>query len=306
LQPTCATSDAERRFRSLVVANRAKCFAPEHGDGGEGQHEQGERSRKADLVGQDADHGRTDDEPRVAERERCGERGSRRVDAPGGAEEQGRCVGDPEAAEDEADDGRTGLADQQHAAECDSDERGSGAQEPAGAEPGVDEVAPEPTRGHAERKAGECKCGGGGVRAGVVLEVDAAPVADRALGEHHQEAEAADQEHGLRRKREPVPFGVVRGRGAQPSGDPEAEQPQGDADDQALEARVEPGRRCESDDSGGGESSHAPAAVERRHDRSVELLLDRDAVSVHRDVHRTRARSEDEEDRCEHGRAGGK
>ena len=146
--------------------------------------------------------------------------------------------------------------------------------------------------------------GRGGARSGVVPEVDAAPVADGAFGQHHEEAERADEDHGPRREararvpprseRSPLRAAVVIQRLSNNKATPTI---------RALDARIESCRRRDGDESGGGEAADAPAAVERRHDRPVERLLDRDAVSVHRDVHRAVARSEHEEDRSEHVRA---
>ena len=170
---------------------------------------------------------------------------------------------------------------------------------------GVDEIPAESRDGHPEREAGERHGCSGGACSGVVLEVDAAPVADGALGQHDQEAEAADQEHRARRECESVARRGVARHGSEAPSDPEAQQPESDADDQALNSWIEARRSRDCDDSGGDESSDAPAAVKGRHDRPPEALLDRDPVSVHRDVHRAVARSEHEENRCEHQRSSG-
>ena len=71
-----------------------------------GRHEQRQRPRQSDRVGDEADQRRADDEAGVADGERRGERRARRVVAAGGAEEQRHGVGDAEAAEREPDDGR--------------------------------------------------------------------------------------------------------------------------------------------------------------------------------------------------------
>ena len=177
-------------------------------------------------------------------------------------------------------------------------------QQPPGAEALVEDVAAQPGDRHPEREAGERHRGRGGARAGVLAQVDAAPVGDAALGHHHEEAEPADQQHGARRQRESgADLGVGR-CAPQPGRDPERRQPERDADDEALEPRVDSGRAGDDDQARGGEPAEAPAAVERGHDRLRERALDGDAVRVHRDVHRTVRRAEDEQDRGEHVRVG--
>src|SRR4051812_8925044 len=73
--------------------------AAESGHGERREHEQREGLRQSDLVGEDPDHRRPDNEARVAERERRRQRRARPLVPPCSAEQQRHGVGDPEAAE---------------------------------------------------------------------------------------------------------------------------------------------------------------------------------------------------------------
>ena len=128
-------------------AGRRVCrAAAERGHGERGDDEQRQRPREPDLVGDEADQRRTDDEARVADRERGGERRPGRLVPAGRAEEQRDGVGDADAAQREPDHRRHDLPDHEDGAEHDRDERHARAQEQRGAEPGRQHVAAETRR----------------------------------------------------------------------------------------------------------------------------------------------------------------
>ena len=150
-----AGGDLDLRERAVAPAQR---LASKQRHREKREHEQRERSRKSSLVGENTDNRRADDETGVAERERCCERRSGRIDSSCGAEEQRYRVCDPEAAEYKAEDGGNGVADQEHAAERDRDHCRTDAKQHAGADPLVDEVTAKSRDGHPQREPRERKC----------------------------------------------------------------------------------------------------------------------------------------------------
>ena len=89
----------------------------------------------------------------------------------------------------------------------------------------------------------------------VLLQVDPAPIADRALDHHHQEAQDADQHHAAGPAGEPRPSPACADALPSAGRDPERHEPQPDADDHALEAWVEPGGTGDRGETGGGKSA---------------------------------------------------
>ena len=114
-------------------------------------------------------------------------------------------------------------------------QRHAAAHQRRGAKPFIQQIPAEARDRHPEGEAGERRRRRRGACAGVVTEVDPAPVTDRALRHHRQEAQSADQDHGARGQREPPPRLGTGRHVPQPRSDPQRGRPERNPDEQALQ-----------------------------------------------------------------------
>ena len=225
--------------------------------------------------------------------------------APGGAEHQRHAVGDAEADEEQAEQRRragwpiSSIARERHAGQ-----QRAPAQQRDRPDAAVDGVADHAADGHPGGEEGVGERGERGARAEVLAQVEAAPVRHRALGDHDQQAEqrragrrraTAARSPARRRPRRRSPRPTPRGEddGARAaSAEAIATRSRG------VDARA---RRTRAANAGARHAAEGPAGVQRGHDRPAEVVLDLDAVAVHRDVHRRAGRAEHEQpERDEH------
>ena len=203
-----------------------------------------------------------------------------------GAEGRGEDYGETGSGAGEAGECDEGLPYGQRDAQSYGREGPARADECGGAQAFCEPIAEEASEGHrdGERRVSR----GGEARAGPegVVQVDGAPVSHRALPEEDAERDDPKPQQRPRRtgeRRRPLLRGVGARRQERPVGDDEGYRRQ-DGHRGEMGQGADPTGRQESAEGGPAEAPEAPGGVEGGHDRSPVPPLDRDGLSVHRDV----------------------